>query len=67
MLGEVHELLQRPVSPEYISPKEDGLRALKGFLALLKARHPGRDVGQIGFEARERTGMFCAYLDKHFK
>jgi hypothetical protein len=39
MLGELQEMLHRPVSAQYINPKEDGLRLIKGYLALTKSIH----------------------------
>jgi hypothetical protein len=39
MLGEIRELIQRRVSASYINPKKDGLRLIKGYLALSKSVH----------------------------
>jgi len=49
MLGEIHEFLQRPVAIDHISPKEDGLRPIKGYLSLCRSVHhvPGDDWDQI--------------------
>jgi hypothetical protein len=37
MLGELDEVLHRPLAVRTINPKEDGLRPIKGYLALAKS------------------------------
>ncbi len=44
MLGEVRSLLSRPLATERIYPKDDGLRTIKGLLAVLKTIH---QVGEV--------------------
>ncbi len=44
MLGEVRSLLSRPLATERIYPKDDGLRTIKGLLAVLKTIY---QVGEV--------------------
>ncbi|MCK4408567.1 MAG: hypothetical protein KAW67_00685, partial [Candidatus Eisenbacteria sp.] len=44
MLGEVRSLLSRPLATERIHPKDDGLRTIKGVLAVLKTIY---QVGEV--------------------
>jgi hypothetical protein len=44
MLGELRSLLGRPLATERIYPKDDGLRTIKGLLAVLKTIH---QVGEV--------------------
>jgi len=44
MLGEVRSLLSRPLATERIHPKDDGLRTIKGLLAVLKTIY---QVGEV--------------------
>ena len=44
MLGEIRSLLGRPLASERIYPKDDGLRTIKGLLAVLKTIY---QVGEV--------------------
>ena len=44
MLGEIRSLMGRPLAREWIHPKDDGLRMIKGVLLVLKTIHGLPDV-----------------------